>query len=84
MDRFTKLAELLREAGMFTGLTPMDIAKYCLHYVMCIWGYEEHINVPGYEWGESSIEYLEEVYKKGYAAIIHDGKLLGFRKEKTH
>ena len=30
----------------------------------------------------NTIAYCEESYKQGYAAIINDGKLLGFRLEK--
>lgn len=83
MDRFNKLAELLRESGILTGYANKDIATYCMARTAYQWEFEEHVNVPGYEWGESSIEYLEEAYKRGYAAIIHDGHLLGFKKEKA-
>jgi hypothetical protein len=32
--------------------------------------------------GEPTIEKLESAYEHGYAAIINDGKLMGFTKEK--
>lgn len=32
--------------------------------------------------GEKTVEDLEKKYEDGYAAIINDGKLLGFRDEK--
>lgn len=30
-----------------------------------------------------SLEYIEQAYEKGWAAIVHDGRLVGFEKEKT-
>ena len=36
-----------------------------------------------YEQKYGTIEYCEEAYKRGFSAIINDGKLLGFRREKS-
>jgi hypothetical protein len=80
-----EMAELLREAEpkMFAGYRTYMIARYCMFYMMCKWGLTQHVDIEGFEDGESSIEYLEEAYKRGWAAVLHDGKLIGFRKERT-
>lgn len=86
MDRYTtELAEILREAEpkIFCSYEPIDIARYCMFYVMCKWGFERWIRIDGYEYDECSIEYLEKVYEKGYSAIVHDGKVIGYKKEKA-
>ena len=79
------LAEIMRDAepDMFKGYSSEDIATCCMFYSMNKLGYEYWIDIPGYEYREPTIEYLEKAYEMGYAAIIHDGKLLGFRKEKV-
>lgn len=84
MKRIDRLAEILREVRptLFIGNTE-DIASLCMYLMTQKYGVEEWVDIPGYEYGVPTIEYLEKVYEMGYAAIIHDGMLLGFRKEKV-
>lgn len=84
MKRIDRLAEILREAKptLFIGNTE-DIASFCMYLMTQKYGVEEWVDIPGYEYEEPTIEYLEKAYEMGYAAIIHDGKFLGFRKEKV-
>lgn len=47
---------------------------------------ENGIEIFPLEVGEAeygSLEYVEKAQEKGFSAIVHDGKILGFRKEKT-
>lgn len=45
---------------------------------------ENGIEILPLEVGEAeygTLEYIEKAQAKGYSAIVHDGKILGFRKE---
>ena len=73
------LAELMRDAEpiLYRGWTVEEIAIDCIARRLEKLGFGEH------DLFEYTIEDLENLYKKGWAAVIHDGKLLGFRKEKS-
>ena len=76
-----RVANLLRqEQPIFCYGTDLEIAEWSMFYVL---GHQDYGLDSEVLDGEATIESLEKAYEKGWAAIINDGKLLGFRKEKS-
>ena len=76
-----RIANILRQEfpRVYDGTTE-EIAEKCLFETFWRCGYE----LPEFflNYGEEiSAEFVERVHEKGYAAIVNDGKLLGFKKE---
>ena len=80
-ESYKKAANILQQEHplSFNG-TPLEIAERCLIYVFLKSGYEisEHLLEDD---EEPNIEFCEKVYEQGFAAIINDGVLLGFKNE---
>jgi len=79
-----KCAEFLRqtEPRFFNG-TDLDVAVTAMFRAMCAHGCDLPTLLDLYE-KPYTIQSLEEMYEEhGYCAIINDGKLIGFQREKT-
>lgn len=79
-----KCADFLRqtEPRIFKG-TDLDVAVTAMFSAMCGHGCELPTLLELYEM-PYTIQSLEEMYEKyGYCAIINDGKLMGFKIERT-
>lgn len=77
-----RIANVLRLAypTVYDGTTE-EIAEKCLYETFWRCGFELPENFL--EYGEEiNVEFIERVCKRGYSAIINDGKMLGFRREK--
>lgn len=80
-EPYKKAANILQQEHplAFNG-TPLKIAERCLLYVLWKSGYEIAENLLEDD-EEPNIEFCEKVYEQGFAAIINDGVLLGFKNE---
>ncbi len=78
MSLTNRIMNLLRQERrhLFVGEDSISAKTIFTTLVLC---YLSHL---GYEVpsGETTIEYVERMYEKGYEAIINDGKFLGFKK----
>ena len=80
MKGIERIAELLRqEKPTICCGTSLEIAKFAMFYFAEM---NDLSTVSVVIDGTANIKSLEEAYEKGYAAIINDGKLLGFKYEK--
>lgn len=77
---FRSMKTLLRQVDYYEGILPDEnLLTNALFEYMCAKGYHFPTLFPA----ARTIEDFEFLYKQGYAAIINDGKLIGFYKEKA-
>lgn len=78
MSLTNRIMSLLRQERrhLFIGEDSISAKTIFTTLVLC------YLSRLGYEvpTEETTIEYVERMYEKGYEAIINDGKLLGFKK----
>ena len=78
MSLTNRIMSLLRQERrhLFVGEESISAKTIFTALVLC------YLSLIGYEvpTEETTIEYVERMYEKGYEAIINDGKLLGFKK----
>ena len=80
-DTSKRVANILKQEHPYTfSGTPRQIAERCLLDVFWRSGYElpENFYIDD---EVLSIENVEHIYDRGYAAVINDGKLIAFKKE---
>ena len=81
MDSLTnRLADLLRQVEpQFCNGSTEEIAAYTMFYYAGRLGLS--LGAEPLELERPTLENVEKAYKKGWVAVINDGKLLGFKKE---
>lgn len=85
LKRIDKLMAMVRPWLSNVGDNPLVIANL---YGSALLRREKIYLYPdkfeeGIEGKYGTVEYIESAYKKGYSAIISNGELLGFKREKT-